>query len=154
MIVEAEVTISGTGKAVWAAITDIDGAGAFISGIEKVELLDRPPQGLVGLKWRETRILFGKPAAVEKQVVDASEGVGYTTRAADGGFVFLTSFRIQTRGDSIALVSRHETQPHGWLAQLQAVPLRLFFRGVLKKAILQDLNDIKAAVEQGRFNTR
>jgi hypothetical protein len=27
------------------------------------------------------------------------------------------------------------------------IPMRLFFKGVIKKAVLQDLNDIKAVVE-------
>jgi len=29
-----------------------------------------------------------------------------------------------------------------------SIPMRLFFKGVIKKALLQDLNDIKAAVER------
>ncbi len=152
MMVEAQVTIGGPRAAIWAAITDIENAGAFIRGIEKIEILERPTFGLVGLRWRETRILFGKPAAVEKQVVEASELGQYSTRAADGGFVFLTTFRIEERGGDTILVSSHETQPQGFAARLQAIPMQLFFKGVIRKAILEDLNDIKKAVEEGRYH--
>ena len=68
MIVEAQVTINGSKEAVWAAITDIENAAAIISGIKKIEILEKPASGLVGLRWRETRILFGDSATVEKWI--------------------------------------------------------------------------------------
>lgn len=153
MIVEAQLPIRGSRAAVWAAITDIADAASFIKGIEKIDLLHTPAQGLVGLKWRETRILFGKPAAVDKWITAATDGQHYTTEAAEGGFVFLTTFRIADGEGGSVLVSRHETRPQGFLPSLQAIPMKLFFRGVIRKAILKDLEDIKAAVEGGRFGS-
>src|SRR4249919_2809404 len=91
MIVEAQVTINGSKAAIWAAITDIENASKIISGIEKIEVLEKPENGLVGLKWRETRMLFGKPATVEKWITEAAENEFYTTQAEDGGFVFVTT---------------------------------------------------------------
>src|SRR5881392_3265746 len=94
MIVEAQVTINGSKAAIWAAITNIENASETISGIKKIEVLEKPANGLVGLRWRETRMLFGKPAAVEKWITDAAENEFYKTRAEDGGFEFLTTKRI------------------------------------------------------------
>ena len=71
MLVEAQVTIKGARAAIWAAITNIEHASATISGITNIEILAKPATGLVGLKWRETRILFGKPATAEKWITDA-----------------------------------------------------------------------------------
>jgi uncharacterized protein YndB with AHSA1/START domain len=147
MIVEAEVTIHGTRAAVWAAITDLEHAAGFISGIEKIEIVARPASGLVGLRWRETRILFGKPATVEKWITEVVEGESYQTRAEDGGFVFRTTMRLSGRDGGVTLTSAHATEPHGFLAKLQAIPMRLFFKGVIGKFIVQDLTDIKRAVE-------
>jgi hypothetical protein len=147
MIVEAEVTISGSKAAVWATITNIEKADAIISGIEKIEVVERSASALVGLKWRETRILFGKPATVEKWITDATDSA-FMTRAEDGGFVFLTTNRIAESDGGVTLTSSHETRPQGFVARLKAMPMFLF-KGVIRKAILQDLNDIKAAVEQG-----
>ena len=73
MLVEAQVTINGSMAAVWAAITNIENAAEIISGIEHIEVVEKPANGLVGLRWRETRILFGKPATVEKWITDAAE---------------------------------------------------------------------------------
>lgn len=149
MIVDAEITINGSVTATWRAITDIEHAASILRGVERIEILERPPNGLVGLKWRETRLLFGKPASVDKWITDAVEPDVYRTRAEDGGFVFLTTLRISPSGDGVALTSVHETMPQGLVATLQSIPMRVFFRGVIRKAILQDLGDIKAAVERG-----
>jgi hypothetical protein len=147
VIVEAQVTINGPKAAIWAAITDIENAAETISGIEKIEVLEKPANGLVGLKWRETRMLFGKPAAVDKWITDAAENEFYKTRAEDSGFVFVTTMRISESSGGMTLTSSHDTQPQGIAARLKSTPMFLF-KGVIKKAILQDLNDIKAAVEQ------
>lgn len=149
MIVEVQVTINGSKAAIWAAITDIENASGTISGIEKIEVLEEPANGLVGLKWRETRKLFGKSATAEKWITDASENEFYKTRAEDGGFVFLSTMSISESSGGMTLTSSHDSQPQGIVAQLMSIPMVLLFKGVAKKALLQDLNDIKAAVERG-----
>ena len=147
MIVEAQVTINGSKAAIWAAITNIENAAEIISGIENIEVVEKPANGLVGLRWRETRMLFGKPATVEKWITDAAENEFYKTRAEDNGFVFLSTMRIVERSGGMTLTSAHETKPQGIVARLQSIPMFLF-KGVAKKALVQDLNDIKSAVEQ------
>ncbi|MBI3501610.1 MAG: hypothetical protein HY063_07435 [Bacteroidetes bacterium] len=146
MIVEAEITINGTNAAVWTVITDIRSAPEIISGVEKIEILNEPASGLAGLKWRETRMYFGKPAAIDKWITDAVENKFYKTRAEMDGFIFLTTMTISGSGNSMRLTSSHETQSQGIIAKIKSLPM-IFFRGMLKKAILQDLNDIKTTVE-------
>jgi hypothetical protein len=148
MLVEVQVTINGSKAAIWAAITDIEKASETISGIENVEVLEKPTTGLVGLRWRETRMLFGKPATAEKWITDAAENEFYKTRAESHGFVFLSTLSISESSGGITLTSSHDSQPQGIVARLQSIPMGLLFKGVAKKALLQDLNDIKTAVEQ------
>src|SRR5262245_65115133 len=146
MIVEAQVTINGSKAAIWAAITNIANDSEFISGSKNIEVLEKPANGLIGLRWRETRMLFGKPATVEKWITDAAENEFYKTRAEDGGFVFLTTMRISESSSGITLRSSHESNPQSIVARL-SVPMLFLFKGAMKKLILQDLNDIKSAVE-------
>jgi polyketide cyclase/dehydrase/lipid transport protein len=147
MLVEAQVTVNGSKAAIWAAITNIENASEIISGIEKIEVLEKPANGLVGLRWRETRMLFGKPATVEKWITDAAENEFYKTRAESDGFVFVSTMSISESGGGMTLTSSHETKPQGIVAKLQSLPMGLF-KGVAKKALVQDLNDYKSAVEQ------
>ena len=146
MIVNAQVTINGPRVATWAAISDIENSQNSIRGIEKVEVVEKPANGLVGLKWRETRMLFGKPATVEKWITDSVENEFYKTRAEDSGFVFITTRSITETSGGVTLSESHESKPQSILKKLQ-VPMLLLFRGVIKKSILEDLNDIKVAVE-------
>lgn len=148
MIVDGQVTIAASRAAVWRAITDIEHAADVISGIQKVELLAKPAEGLVGLTWRETRLLFGKPASADKRITDAKEQESYTTRAEDSGFVFVATLQLTGTDGAVTLTSRHDSIPQGFLAKLQAIPMTLFFKGVARKALQQDLDDIKAAVER------
>ena len=140
MIVEAQVTINGTKAAIWAAITNIENAPDTISGIHKIEVLEKPAHGLVGLKWRETRMLFGKAATADKWITDAAENEFYRTKAER---------RVSESRGGMTLTESHESRPQGIVATLLSIPMGLLFKGVARKAVLQDLNDIKAAVEQG-----
>jgi hypothetical protein len=148
MLVEAQVTINGSRAAVWAAITDIERAADTISGIERIEVLEKPAHGLVGLKWRETRMLFGKPATVEKWITDAAENEFYKTSAEDGGFVYVTTKRLSECSGGITLTESHESRPQGAAARVMSIPMGFLLKGVVKNYLLKDLNDIKAAVER------
>jgi hypothetical protein len=55
--------------------------------------------------------------------------------------------RISESGGVVTLASSHDTKAQGLVAKLKFLPMPLF-KGIVKKAILQDLKDIKAAVEQ------
>lgn len=147
MFVEVQVTIHGSKAAIWATITNIENASEIISGIKNIEVLEKPVNGLVGLRWRETRMLFGEPATAEKWITEAAENEFYKTRAEDLGFVFVTTMSISESNGGMTLTSSHDSQPQGIVARLKSLPMFLF-KGVMKKAILQDLNDIKSAVER------
>ena len=149
MLVEAQVTVNGSKAAIWAAITNIEHASEIISGIEQIEVLEKPANGLVGLKWRETRTLFGKPATAEKWITDAAENAFYKTRAESDGFVFLSTISISEGSRGMTLTSSHDSKPQSIVARVMSIPMGVFFKGVAKKALLQDLNDIKSAVERG-----
>ena len=149
MVVEVQVAVDAPRSAVWAAMTDIEHAAQTIRGIERIEVLERPANGgLVGLRWRETRTLFGKPATAEKWITDAAEHEFYRTRAESDGFVFLSTTRIAEGRSGLTVTSVHDSQPQSLARKLLAVPMMFLFRGVAKKALLQDLHDIKAAAER------
>jgi hypothetical protein len=147
MIVEAQVAIKGSRAAIWKAITNIENAPKLISGIDNIEVVEKPASGLVGLKWRETRTLFGKPTTVEKWITDAAENEFYKTKAESDGFIFLTTKRISEGSGGITLSESHESKPQN-IARVLSLPMLFLFKGVVRKTLLKDLNDIKAAVEQ------
>jgi len=148
MIVKAQVTINGSRESIWSVVTDIENAPKTISGIENVEVLEKPESGLVGLKWRETRTLFGKTATEEMWITEAAENDFYKTRAESHGVIYVSTVGISEQDDGISLTMAHESIPQGFVARLLSIPMGFVFKGAMKKAFLQDLNDIKARVEQ------
>jgi hypothetical protein len=147
MLVEAQININASRSAVWAAMTNIENAADILSGVEKIEVVEKPANGLVGMRWRETRMYFGSLATVEKHITEAVENEYYKTRAEDSGFVFLSTMSTSDSGDGVTLTSSHDALPQGFVAKLKSLPM-IFFKGVIRKALTQDLNDIKVVVEQ------
>lgn len=147
MIVDAQVSIRGTIDDAWRAITDVAHFGEILKGVEKVEVVEAPPSGWVGLKWRETRLYFGELATVEKRITAARDRESYETHAESDGFVFLSTMKLSASGDEVVLATAHETVPQGFVSRLKALPM-VFFKGAIRKALLQDLEDFKAAVEK------
>ncbi len=147
MIVEAQVTIDGPIESIWTAIADIENAGDLLQGVDKIEILEKPESGLVGLKWRETRTLFGKESTEVMWVTECAENESYIARAESHGFVYLCTRAISDQGGAKVLTMTHESEPQSFAAKLMSIPMGLMFKGVLRKALLKDLEDIKAAVE-------
>jgi polyketide cyclase/dehydrase/lipid transport protein len=148
MIIEVQLTIDKPKEAIWARITNFENAAETIESIQKIEILERPANGLIGLKWRETRTLFGKTATEVMWITDASENEFYQTRAESHGFVYLNTVNISEQGDASVLSMEHVSKPQSFMAKLMSLPMGLMFKGVFKKAMLQDLKDIKIKIEQ------
>jgi uncharacterized membrane protein len=149
MIVEAQVVIDGSKERIWSVIMDIENASEAITGIDCVEVLDRPESGLVGLKWRETRTLFGKTATEDMWITDSSENEFYKTRAESHGSIYISTRRLtDCQGGGTTLTMTHESKPQGLMAKLLSIPMGLVFSRMLKKCLMQDLSDIKEAVEK------
>jgi carbon monoxide dehydrogenase subunit G len=146
MVVEGEMRIEGTLDAVWAMAADVVGWATTYTGVQQVEVVARPASGMVGLRWKETRLYFGESATVEKWVTEAVDRAYFTTRAEQDGFIFTTTLRLVAQGSGVIVTSRHRTDTSTLMARLKALPMVLF-RGVIRKAILEDLRDLKAAVE-------
>lgn len=144
---KVEKLINASPEAVWKVITDIDNAPNNISGIETVEILERQDSAFVGLKWRETRIMFGKEATEVMWITDARENTSYSTRAESHGSTYITHFELQPEGAQTRLVMTFDGQAQTFGAKLMSAIMGIFFKGATIKALEKDLSDIKAAVE-------
>ncbi len=61
----------------------------------------------------------------------------------------MTTVRISGAEPDLTLTSSHESLPQTFGAKLSSIPMALFFKGVIRKHILADLEDYRAAVERG-----
>jgi hypothetical protein len=81
-------------------------------------------------------------------ITESVEKAFYTTRAESHGSVYTSTIAISEQGAGNALSMTLECQPQSFLAKLLSIPMGVMFKGATRKALLQDLNDIKAAVER------
>src|SRR5699024_6372879 len=81
---------------VWDVLTDIPGAPRTLSGVISVEILTNKPYE-PGLRWRETRKMFGSKATEEMMVVVAEPPAARGRRIAAAGRL-LRGDRARPRG--------------------------------------------------------
>lgn len=147
MEVEVYVDINASPATIWAVITDIAGSVNHISGIKKIEVLEQPATGIVGLKWRETREMFKKEATEVMWITEAVENESYATRAQSHGAVYITRFKIIPGEEGNRLTMTFEGQAHSLMAKLMNLVFGSMMTNSTKKAMIEDLQDIKAAAE-------
>ena len=147
MKIKVEVPIQGSNEDIWKVITDIENSPINITGIEKVEVHDNPGESLIGLKWTETRTLFGKTATETMWVTEAEKNENYKTRAESHGAVYTTFVHIFEKEGKTYLGMEFNSEAQSFVAKLMAGVFGLMFKNATKKALHQDLLDIKKVVE-------
>lgn len=147
MKVEAKVCIDGTKEQIWQVISDIENSVNTIRAIEKIEVLEKPADGLVGLKWRETRTMFGQTATEVMWITDAKVNEFYQTRAENHGAIYISKLKIEENGKGNCLWMGFEGEPQGAFAKIMALVTGFMFKNATQKALQADLEDIKAVVE-------
>ena len=147
MKISTSTTINAPKEKVWGIITDFEHAPTTISAIEKVEILEQPESGLLGLKWRETRVMFGKSATEVMWITEAEENGFYQTRAESHGSIYKSRMTVADTDGGTELTMSFEGEPQTTGAKVMSALMGFMFKGATKKAVAKDLADIKAKAE-------
>ena len=132
---------------VWELITDVENSKDTISAITEVERLDDGTTFDVGTRWKETRVMFGKEASEEMEVVAIEPGHSYTVAANSRGMDYTSVMSVEPSESGAALTMSFAAEPTGALSKVFASTIGRMFEGGTRKAIEQDLIDIAAAAE-------
>lgn len=138
--------INAPRERVWEIVTDIDGWVDTISGIIAVDIINRPASGIVELKWRETRELFGKEAVETMWITAAEENSWYETRAENHGAIYSTRISLKDAQEKTVLTMTFTSQPTTFVSKLMSF-MGYLFRGTMRKMLQKDLGDIRRAAE-------
>jgi carbon monoxide dehydrogenase subunit G len=131
---------------VFAVAADFERIPQIIRGIKSIEFLTPGPIR-VGTRFRETRVMFGRDSSEEMTVTAFDPPHGCTLEAYTCGAQFISEHRFKPDGAGTLLELSIRTEPRTLLAKL-ASPLGALMAGTMKKMILQDMEDLKAAVER------
>lgn len=144
---QVKVNIKGTREQIWKVITDIENSVNVITGIEKIEILEQKGSEFVGLKWRETRTMFGQTATEVMWITDAVENESYKTRAESHGSIYITEFTLREQGSETELTMTFGAEIIALKSKIIAALTGWMFAGMTKKALKADLEDIRKAAE-------
>lgn len=133
---------------VWQVITDLDGAAETLTGIEKVERLEGEGYD-VGVRWRETRTMFGKEATEEMWVAAVDAPHSTTVVAESHGTRYTTVFTCEPSASGTLLNIDFAGIPaRPSLGQkLAGAVFGAIGRKASQKALEKDLDDIATAAQ-------
>lgn len=146
--VEASRTVAATPDAVWSVLTDLDNAADNIRAIRKVERLAGEGYA-VGVRWRETRKMFGAEATEEMEVTGVDAPTSTTVGSLSHGIYYTTEFRCELDGDATVLTVVFAGEPREQTF-FQKLGWGVFGAGGMsasRKALIADLDDIAHAAE-------
>lgn len=147
MEVSVQLEVNATKEAVWSVISDIEHSAENIRGIESIEVLEKPAHGLVGLKWREKRIMFGKEAYETMWITEAEENSHYQTRAESHGAVYISRLSVEDKDGGCILTMGFKGEAQTLGAKISDVIFSGMMKKSTEKALYEDLEDIKKVAE-------
>jgi carbon monoxide dehydrogenase subunit G len=133
---------------VFDRITDLHQAAERIEDIQQIEILTDGPIG-VGTRFRETRLMFGKPCTEQMEITQFDAPHSYTVEAESCGARMISRFDVKAEGDGSRVVMNMESRPLTWMAKLMTPITSVVFSRMMKKCLEKDLDSIKANIENG-----
>ncbi len=142
MKLRIEETIATPVKQVFETLSNIN-----ISGIQKIEILSDTTEG-EGLRWRETREMFGKEATEDMEITHYNPPLGYHVEASSHGMRYVTVMTFSEDGaEKTKVTQEYHATPLTLVAKLMS-PLMVAFNGSLRKALLKVLLEVKEGLER------
>lgn len=140
--------IAASPATVWSIISDIERSADTISGINKIEILERPKgSSLKGLKWKEWRTFAGREATEIMWITEARKDSHYVARAESHGAIYNSKMSITKAAGGCTLTMSFEGTPVTLGAKVMWALTGWMAKGAMRKAVAKDLADIKAAAE-------
>lgn len=143
MKVSTSVFIDKPKEDVWKVVTDIENCADRITSIIRVDILENPNDSLVGLKWRETRNMFGKEASEIMWVTESVDSAYYVTRAESHGSIYISRIEVESKDEGTLLTMTFIGEAQTWMAKILSAVMSVMIKGSIKKELDKDLQDIK-----------
>ena len=151
--IECAVEIAAPSGTVWRVVTDIENAAKHIPAITSIEMLDGP-RSRKGMRWRETRIMFGRAATETMEIAEwkpplshASGGM-YVATATNHGTFYRSEVRAEPSGAGSRLVFTFEATGRTIIARIMAAFMMPMMHRAVVTALSADLRAIKAHCER------
>ena len=146
MKVQSSIQINAPIEEVFRIFTDIENLEKNIENIIKVELLSDKKEGL-GVKWRETRVFFGREATEEMEISDLKENESYTVTAESNGTKYTSVYNFQENNGGTLVEMEFSAKTLTTFSKIMSIFAFLFI-GSIKKAFQKDMEELKRILEK------
>ncbi len=136
------LTIQAPVEMVFDVVSTIDGFVDRCSAITKVEYLTAQRNG-VGTRFRETRVVNGRESATELEVTEYVQNDRVRMVADQGGTIWDTVFVVKPTESGTELTLTMDAKAYKFAAKL----INPLIKGMVKKFIVQDMEELKAYCE-------
>jgi ribosome-associated toxin RatA of RatAB toxin-antitoxin module len=132
---------------VFALFTDFEHAPDHVSGITRLEILTPGPMH-IGTRLRETRKVGRHESTEELEVTAFEPGRHYDLRRRSGGTEYRSAFRFSPERTGTQIEVDVESEPLSLAAKLITPLLTNHSIATMKKAIVQDIEDLRRYAER------
>lgn len=147
MQIHDSIVIHSPISKVFQVFADLGSAENSLSAVSKIEILHGGSSMQIGSRWRETRTMFGQTATEEMEVSKFEQNKMYEVVAESSGAIYRTVFEFADLGnDQTEVKMMFEGIPTTFMGKL-LTPIGYLFLGATKKALHQDLEDLKKVSE-------
>jgi len=156
MNISVDIEIEKPLEVVWKNICNIKKADKMISAITRLKILEEPDEegSLLGLKWRETRKVFGKESDETMWIINYQHLSSYTTRAENHGAVYTSTLSVKEIGENTLLTMAFSSTSDSRWMRIVAVVMGFFVKRSMTKMLDKDLLEIKQFIEKKGEVTR
>lgn len=134
---------------VFEVFSDLRRAPERVSGIKNLEVLTEGPIG-VGAKFRETRVMFGREATEQMEVTEFRRNEMYAVECTSCGTHYRSELEFRPDGSGTIVDMSFDGRPVTKTARILGAVMGAMMKGACKRAMEQDLNDLKRAAEAAR----
>ena len=147
MTVTAELKIAAPIERVWELFTDFPKAANRIKGITKMEFLEKDGRAEVGMKWRETRVMFGKEATEVMWITSLEPNRSYVVEAESHGVHYTSTYTFRSTDGGTEVTLTFGGEPQTFVARVMGAIMGPLMSGTIKKMLLADMTDLKNIAE-------
>lgn len=141
------IVIQAPIERVFDVFTDLARAGERLTAVQRIEVLTDGPVGK-GTRWRETRLMM-KSQVTETLEFTAFERPGRCViSCVSREAAFETEFRFLPDGAATRVEMQFNWKPQSLMAKLMS-PLAPLIMRMIRKSMVQDLNELKTVAEHG-----
>lgn len=150
MQVEASITIAAPPERVFSVFTDFKNLESNVPAITKVELLEKNGEPVVGMKWRETRVMFGKEATETMWISEITSPQSYVVEAESHGVHYRSTYTFTPTDNGGTHVSMtFGGEPQTMMGKVMAAIFGSLMKGATTKALEDDMTALKKVAESG-----